>query len=117
MLKLKQHPTNQYGNFILKVCTQAFESSKKLLAAAPVLVHNDPYLPMKMAGDASTYMYGIEAVISHVYPDDQECHIAFASRTLTATERNYSQIKKRCCLSCTESGNFKNNCMGAGSCL
>ena len=73
-------------------CARAFESTKKLLAAAPVLAHYDPSLPMKMAGDASAY--GIGAVISHVFPDGQERPIAFASRTLTATERNYSQIEK-----------------------
>ena len=73
-------------------CARAFDSTKKLLAAAPVLAHYDPSLPMKMAGDASAY--GIGAVISHVFPDGQERPIAFASRTLTATERNYSQIEK-----------------------
>ena len=75
-----------------KECAQAFEAAKKLLASAPVLAHYDPSLPMKMAGDASAY--GIGAVISHVFPDGQERPIAFASRTLTATERNYSQIEK-----------------------
>ena len=73
-------------------CTQAFEAAKKLLVTAPVLAHYDPSLPMKMAGDASAY--GIGAVISHVFPDGRERPIAFASRTLTATERNYSQIEK-----------------------
>ena len=73
-------------------CMQAFEASKKLLVTAPVLAHYDPALPMKMAGDASAY--GIGAVISHVFPDGSERPIAFASRTLSASERNYAQVER-----------------------
>ena len=65
---------------------------QKSPGTAPVLAQCDPSQPMKMAGDASSY--GIGAVISHVFPDGHEWPIAFTSRTLTATERNYSQIEK-----------------------
>ena len=73
-------------------CTDAFEGAKKLLISAPVLAHYDPSLPLKLAGDASSY--GIGAVVSHVMPDGSERPVAFASRTLSPSEVNYSQLEK-----------------------
>ena len=58
----------------------------------PVLAHYDPDLPIVLAGDASAY--GLGAVISHKMPDGTERPVAYASRTLTASERNYSQVEK-----------------------
>ena len=55
-------------------------------------MHYDMTCPMKMAADASSY--GIGAVIFHVFADGSERPIAFASRTLTASERNYSQLER-----------------------
>ena len=57
-----------------------------------MLVHYDTSLPVKLAADAS--QYGLGAVISHVLPDGLEKPIAFASRTLSDSEQNYSQIDK-----------------------
>ena len=75
-----------------KECEAAFQAAKEGVASSSVLVHYNPSLPLRMAGDASAY--GVGAVISHVMPDGSERPIAFASRTLSASEKNYSQIEK-----------------------
>lgn len=75
-----------------KECTDAFQQAKAQLASAKVLTHYDPTLPITLAADASAY--GIGAVISHTYQDGTERPIAFTSRTLTPSERNYAQLEK-----------------------
>ena len=57
-----------------------------------MLVHYDPKLPVRLAGDTSNY--GIGAVLSHVDPKGQEYPIAYTSQSLSASEKNYSQIEK-----------------------
>ena len=70
----------------------SFDACKKALMSSTVLAHYDVNLPIKVAADASAY--GIGAVLSHVNPDGSERPVAFASRTLTSSERNYSQLEK-----------------------
>ena len=55
-------------------------------------MHFNSKLPITLATDASSY--GLGAVLSHVLPHGIEQPIAFASRTLSCSEVNYSQIEK-----------------------
>ena len=75
-----------------KECEEAFQHSKCELMAGGVLVPYDEKRKLILACDASPY--GVGAVISHIMDDGQERPIAFASRTLTKSERNYSQIEE-----------------------
>ena len=52
----------------------------------------DPNLPLILATDASRT--GLDAVLSHPLQDNKGRPIAYASRTMTATEQKYSQIDK-----------------------
>nr|KAG5686660.1 hypothetical protein BaRGS_031370 [Batillaria attramentaria] len=70
----------------------AFEQLKNVLSSDQVLVHFDPEKCVGLACDASNV--GIGAVLFHRYPDGSERPIANVSKTLTAAERNYSQIHK-----------------------
>ena len=49
-------------------------------------------LPLVVACDASPV--GLGAVLAHKLPSGDEKHLAYASRTLSNSERNYSQIDK-----------------------
>ena len=69
-----------------------FSRRKNKLSSAPILVHYDPSLPLRLAGDAS--QYGIGAVISQIGHSGEEQPVAYASRTLSVAEQNYSQIEK-----------------------
>ena len=73
-------------------CAKVFTEIKKYLSEAPVLLHYNPKLPIRLAGDASNY--GIGAVLSHVDSEGHEHPIAFTSRSLSASEKNYSQVEK-----------------------
>ncbi|CAC5368187.1 unnamed protein product [Mytilus coruscus] len=64
----------------------------KLLSSTKVLAHYDPNVNVELAVDASPY--GLGCVISHKYENGEERPIAYASRTLTSAERNYSQIER-----------------------
>ncbi|GFT10874.1 retrovirus-related Pol polyprotein from transposon 412 [Trichonephila clavipes] len=87
------HEVKSFLGFLWsKDCQVAFEQIKKEICSPKILVHYDPSLPLTLASDAS--LVGIGCVLSHVYPDGSERPIAFASRTLSGSEKKYSQIDK-----------------------
>uniref|UniRef100_UPI00109F456C uncharacterized protein K02A2.6-like n=1 Tax=Podarcis muralis TaxID=64176 RepID=UPI00109F456C len=63
-----------------------------LLSSDSVLVQYSESRPLVLACDASPF--GIGAVLSHRFPDGREAPLAYFSRTLSPTERNYSQLDK-----------------------
>ncbi|KAG8196623.1 hypothetical protein JTE90_014180 [Oedothorax gibbosus] len=75
-----------------KDCQKSFQNIKEEICSPQVLVHYDPALPVMLATDASPV--GLGAVLSHKMSDGTERPIAFASRTMTDTEKKYSQIDK-----------------------
>ncbi len=72
-------------------CQEAFDAIKREIASPRVLCHFDPRKKLILATDASPYAIG--AVLSHECSDGEH-PIAFASRTLSKSEQNYSQIDK-----------------------
>lgn len=73
-------------------CQHSYEACKQGLTSEALLVHYDLNRSLKLACDASSY--GLGAVISHVMDDGQERPIAYASRTLSSSEKNYAQIER-----------------------
>ena len=66
--------------------------AEELLKSSQLLIHFDCELPLVLACDASPY--GAGAVLSHRLEDSSKKPIAFASRSLTKAEHNYSQLDK-----------------------
>ncbi|EFO91976.1 hypothetical protein CRE_11440 [Caenorhabditis remanei] len=73
-------------------CQKSFDTIKEILQSDLLLTHYNPNLPIIVAADAS--QYGIGATISHRFPDGTEKTIYHISKTLSKTQRNYSQIEK-----------------------
>ncbi|XP_026537681.1 uncharacterized protein K02A2.6-like, partial [Notechis scutatus] len=71
---------------------QAFQQVKDLLTSDAILIQYNETLPLTVTCDASPF--GVGAILSHVLPNGTEAPIAFFSRTLSKTERNYSQLDK-----------------------
>ena len=91
------HPLNHLLQKAVKfqrtAATQkTFEKVKKLITSDTVLTHYNPDLPVRLTCDSSAY--GLGAVISHVMENGEERPNAFASRTLSAAEKNYAHVQK-----------------------
>ena len=70
----------------------AFTKLKSLLSTDTVLAHFDASVPISIACDVSNV--GIGATLFHRYPNGSERPIANVSKTLSKSQRNYSQIQK-----------------------
>uniref|UniRef100_A0A1Y1K6Q2 RNA-directed DNA polymerase n=1 Tax=Photinus pyralis TaxID=7054 RepID=A0A1Y1K6Q2_PHOPY len=65
---------------------------KEIVTSNQILAHFNPNLKLKLTCDASPY--GLGCVLSHILGNGDEKPIAFASRSLSKAERDYSQIDK-----------------------
>ncbi|GFV84429.1 hypothetical protein TNCV_5006931 [Trichonephila clavipes] len=72
---------------------EAFNSLKKALTSDPVLGMYDERASTEIHTDASGY--GIGAVLVQIQNNVEKC-IAYASRTLTKAEKNYSTTEREC---------------------
>ena len=70
---------------------QAFLTLKSTVTNSPVLKYFDPSLPIRVSSDSSKS--GIGATLEQMH-GDHWCPVAYASRSMTQAEFNYSQIEK-----------------------
>ena len=68
-------------------CQEAFDKLKEICSSTPILAYADYTKPFKLHTDASEK--GLGAVLYQTQEDGSDRVIAFASRSLSKTERNY----------------------------
>jgi hypothetical protein len=73
-------------------CEASVNSIKELLANEPVLAYFNTRIPSEIIVDASPV--GLAAILVQRYENDVSRIIAFASKSLSATEQRYSQLER-----------------------
>ena len=71
---------------------ESWKRMKELLSSAEVLCAYNPTLPLTLSCDASPF--GVTAVLAHRFPDGSERPVAYASKSLSPAEKNYSLLDK-----------------------
>lgn len=71
---------------------ESFQRTKDLLCAAPCLAHYNATAPLIVSADASPV--GVGAVLSIVDDHGEERPVAYASRSLSSSEKNWSQLDR-----------------------
>ena len=72
-------------------CQEAFKKLKQLCSQTPILAYANYKKPFKLHTDASEN--GLGAVLNQKQDDDTDCVIAYASQTLSKSEKNYDAHK------------------------
>ena len=72
-------------------CKQAFEQLKQLCIQTPILAYANYKKPFKLNTDTSEN--GLGAVLYQRQDDGTNCVIAYASRMLSKSEKNYNAHK------------------------
>ena len=88
----------------------AFNEIKQTLSSSPVLSLYDPTLPTKVTANSSSY--GLGAVLTQQQPDGRWSPVAYASHSLTPTERHYVQIEKEALAATWASSKFQDYLIG-----
>ena len=91
LLRSQQSPTHPTLLAWDDDCTTAFETLKQRLISSPIMHTPDFTYPFILELDACEY--GIGCILTQEY-NNRKYVIAYASRTLSASERNYSSVER-----------------------
>ena len=92
-------------------CQAVFQQLKQALTSAPILAYPDPSLRFTLDTDASDH--GIGSVLSQVTEDGREQVVAYASKSLSKSQKNYSVTKRELLAVVEFCDHFRHYLMGA----